>query len=75
MSANAPQPAPDARLAPPDFLELDDLFLDYYEHRFDYAIEVQADLREDLHLESARAVQRAEAARPLGGPAWLGTGV
>jgi hypothetical protein len=74
MSANAPQAAPDARLALPDFLELEEFFLDYYEHRFDYAIEVQKDLREDLNLESAPAAQRTEATRRLGGPAWLGAG-
>jgi hypothetical protein len=74
MSANAPRPALNATLAPPDYADLDELFLEYYEHRFDYQIQLQADLRQDLMLESARAGRRPEAPRPFAGPAWFGTG-
>ena len=74
MSANAPQPALNATMAPPDFADLDQLFLDYYEHRFDYLIAQQADLMEDLTMETAPPAARPEAPRPLAGPAWFGTG-
>jgi|YelNatPaOPRAMG01_1025707.scaffolds.fasta_scaffold210686_2 hypothetical protein len=74
MSANAPQPALNAKMAPPDYADLDELFLQYYEHRFDYQIQLQAELREDLALESAPPARRPEAPRPFAGPAWFGTG-
>jgi hypothetical protein len=76
MSANAPKPAKDAVMAPPEFADLDELFLEYYEHRFDYWVQLQARLREDLEPEEARpAAARAEAPRAYGGPVWLGPGI
>jgi len=76
MSANASKPALNATLAPPEFADLDELFLEYYEHQFDYWVQLQTRLREDLEPDSPpAAAPRAEAPRPHGGPIWLGPGI
>lgn len=76
MSANAPKQALNATMAPPEFADLDELFLEYYEHRFDYWVQLQARLREDLEPEERPDVAaRADSPRAYGGPVWLGLGV